>query len=98
MSPRPYRVPPARRQAADQTRLRILAAARDLLATPAGVQDFSLQAVGEAAGVTRLTHWVNVLSLTLQTEYGGCERIRPKREGLDCPTEREQNQGTRDCN
>lgn len=55
VSPRPYRTPTARRQAADQTRLRILAAARDLLASPSGAQDFSLQAVGEGAGVTRLT-------------------------------------------
>lgn len=55
MSPRPYRTPSARRLASELTRDRILAAARDLLATPAGVRDFSLQAVGDAAGVARMT-------------------------------------------
>ncbi len=55
MSPRPYRTPPARRLAADLTRQRILAAARELLARPTGVRDFSLQAVGDAAGVARMT-------------------------------------------
>jgi AcrR family transcriptional regulator len=55
MSPRPYRTPEARRHAAELTRDRILAATRDLLATPTGVRDFSLQAVGDTAGVARMT-------------------------------------------
>src|SRR5262249_27542704 len=33
-----------------------------------------------------------MLSLTLQTNHGGRESIRPKRKSLDSPTERKQNQ------
>jgi AcrR family transcriptional regulator len=54
MSPRRYRSP-AREAASGQTRARILAAAAALLRTPDGIRGFSLEAVGEAAKVTRLT-------------------------------------------
>lgn len=54
MSPRPYRMD--RRQAAvDETRARIVAAARDLLATADGPAAFSIDAVGRHAGVARMT-------------------------------------------
>lgn len=54
MSPRPYRSD-TRRAAADQTRARILAAARELLASDAGAAEFSLEAVARKAGVVRMT-------------------------------------------
>jgi AcrR family transcriptional regulator len=54
MSPRPYRSP-ARTAASEQTRGRIVAAAAALLRAPDGIGGFSLDAVGKAAGVTRLT-------------------------------------------
>ncbi|WP_049622768.1 TetR/AcrR family transcriptional regulator [Frateuria defendens] len=53
MSTRTYRSA-ARAEAAGQTRARILAAATELL-REAGVAGFSLESVGKAAGVTRLT-------------------------------------------
>ena len=54
MSPRPYRST-ARRTATDQTRARILDAARELLASPDGVDGFSLDAIARRAGVVRMT-------------------------------------------
>jgi AcrR family transcriptional regulator len=54
MSPRPYRL--GQRQAAtDQTRARILGAARDLLMAPEGVSAFSIDAVARQADVARMT-------------------------------------------
>jgi AcrR family transcriptional regulator len=54
MTPRPYRL--GQRQAAvDETRARILEAARDLLAAEAGVSAFTVDAVAEHAGVARMT-------------------------------------------
>ena len=53
MSPRTYKL--ARRKvSADQTRLRILQAAKDLLLVP-DFREFSMETVAKAAGVTRLT-------------------------------------------
>jgi AcrR family transcriptional regulator len=53
MSPRPYRL--GRRQAAaDQTRARVVAAARGLLATR-GFAGFTIDAVARKAGVARMT-------------------------------------------
>lgn len=54
MSPRSYNSP-GREAAASQTRERIVAAAAALLGSAKGVEDFSLEAVAKAAGVTRLT-------------------------------------------
>jgi AcrR family transcriptional regulator len=54
MSPRRYRSP-AREASSGQTRERILAAAAALLRSPEGIGGFSLEAVGKAAKVTRLT-------------------------------------------
>jgi AcrR family transcriptional regulator len=54
MSPRPYQSA-ARRTATDQTRARIVAAARGLLASEDGARGFSLDAVAKAAGVVRMT-------------------------------------------
>jgi AcrR family transcriptional regulator len=54
MSPRRYRSP-AREAASEKTRERIVAAAAALLRAPDGIGGFSLEAVGKAAGVTRLT-------------------------------------------
>jgi len=54
VKPRRYRL--GRRQAAaDQTRARVLAAARRLLVGRKAPREFSLEAVAERAGVTRLT-------------------------------------------
>ena len=54
MSPRPYNSP-GRDAAASQTRERIVAAAATILGSAKGIEDFSLEAVAKAAGVTRLT-------------------------------------------
>jgi AcrR family transcriptional regulator len=54
MSPRPYHSD-QRRAAASQTRARILAAARALLASEAGLAGFSVDAVAREAGVARMT-------------------------------------------
>jgi AcrR family transcriptional regulator len=52
--PRPYRL--GQRQAAtDQTRARIIAAARELLTSTAGITDFTIDAVARQAGVARMT-------------------------------------------
>src|SRR4051812_48658548 len=54
MSPRAYRLD--RRQAAtEETRARIIAAARELLAAGDGVAGFSIDAVAREAGVARMT-------------------------------------------
>lgn len=54
MSPRPYRLG-KRQAAADETRSRILAAARDLLGSPGGLAAFTIDAVARRAGVARMT-------------------------------------------
>ncbi len=54
MSPRPYRLG-QRQVAVDQTRARILAAASALLADPAGVAAFTIDAMARQAGVSRMT-------------------------------------------
>jgi AcrR family transcriptional regulator len=54
MSPRPYRLG-QRRAAVEQTRARVLRATRDLLADPAGLAGFSIDAVARQAGVARMT-------------------------------------------
>jgi AcrR family transcriptional regulator len=52
--PRPYRL--GQRQAdSDQTRQRILTAARDLLIAPEGISSFSMEAVARRADVARMT-------------------------------------------
>ncbi|HZD67398.1 MAG TPA: TetR family transcriptional regulator [Actinomycetes bacterium] len=54
MSPRPYQL--GRRQAAaEETRARIVAAARQLLAAQGGLGGFTVDAVARAAGVARMT-------------------------------------------
>lgn len=54
MSPRPYRL--GQRQAAtEQTRVRILTAARELLMSPDGYSGFSMEAVARQADVARMT-------------------------------------------
>jgi AcrR family transcriptional regulator len=54
MSPRPYRME-RRRESADENRLRIINAARDLLASKKPSARFSLEAVARRAGVARMT-------------------------------------------
>src|ERR1700730_2366037 len=54
VSPRSYNSP-GRDAAASQTRERIVAAAAAILGSAKGVEDFSLEGVAKAAGVTRLT-------------------------------------------
>lgn len=51
---RPYRSP-RRAAAADETRARVLAAARELLVDAAGISGFTVDAVARRAGVTRVT-------------------------------------------
>lgn len=54
MSPRPYKV--GQRQAAvDETRTRVIAAARALLGDPAGFSGFTMDAVARRADVARMT-------------------------------------------
>jgi AcrR family transcriptional regulator len=54
MSPRPYRSE-SRQSSTDQTRARIVAAARELLASETGSAGFTLDAVARNAGVVRMT-------------------------------------------
>jgi AcrR family transcriptional regulator len=54
MNPRPYRLG-LRQAAADRTRARVVAAARDLLAAEGGFAEFTIDAVARAAGVARMT-------------------------------------------
>lgn len=54
MSPRPYKL--GQRQAAtEQTRTRIIQAARELLMAPEGISSFSIEMVAKAADVARMT-------------------------------------------
>ncbi len=63
MCPRPYRL--GRRQVTtDQTRVRILAAARDLLAAGDGFSTFSIDAVAQQADVARMTVYYQFSSKT----------------------------------
>src|SRR5579862_5656068 len=52
--PRPYRLG-ARKASAEETRARVIAAARELLATSASPVGFSVDAVARAADVARMT-------------------------------------------
>lgn len=54
MSPRPYQLG-ARQAAVDETRRRVLAAARDLLTEPAGYTAFTVDAIAKRADVARAT-------------------------------------------
>jgi AcrR family transcriptional regulator len=54
MNTRPYRLG-QRQTAAEQTRTRIVAAARELLAAPNGVSGFTVDAVAVQSGVARMT-------------------------------------------
>jgi AcrR family transcriptional regulator len=54
MSPRRYRLG-RRKEAADQTRERILSAARELLTAEGGFAEFTIDAVAKQAGVARMT-------------------------------------------
>src|SRR5262249_56620917 len=54
MKRRPYRLG-QRQTSVEQTRARIVAAARELLATPGGVSGFTVDAVAAQAGVARMT-------------------------------------------
>jgi AcrR family transcriptional regulator len=54
MSPRPYRLG-ARQAARDETRARIVAAARAMIAAPEGIRSFTIDAVARHAGVARMT-------------------------------------------
>lgn len=54
MHPRPYQLG-RRQEATDQTRARILSAARELLAAPEGYAGFTIEAVARQAGVARMT-------------------------------------------
>jgi AcrR family transcriptional regulator len=82
MSTRKYRSP-RRVAAAQETRARLLSAASELLAAPAGARAFSLEAVAKAAGVTRLTVYNQFGSrralleavFDLRAELGGFHRI-----------------------
>jgi AcrR family transcriptional regulator len=54
MSPRPYRMD-RRREITDETRLRIVNAAREILSSREGSARFSVEAVARRAGVARMT-------------------------------------------
>jgi AcrR family transcriptional regulator len=55
MSPRPYRQGPKRQAATEQTRTRIIDAARDLLMSGSVPGGFTIDAVAKEAGVARMT-------------------------------------------
>jgi AcrR family transcriptional regulator len=82
--PRPYRL--GQRQAAtEETRARILAAARELLTGTAGLGDFTIDAVARQAGVARMTVYyqfgskVGLLEALCDTlaRRGGLEQLGP---------------------
>ena len=54
MSPRPYRLG-QRQEANESTRARIVGAARELLSSPEGLGEFTVEAVARQAGVARMT-------------------------------------------
>lgn len=54
MSPRPYQLG-RRQEASDETRDKVLAAARELLMAPDGYSRFTIDAVARQAGVARMT-------------------------------------------
>jgi len=54
MSPRPYRME-TRQAAAEETRARIVAAAREILSAPGGIGAFTIDAIAGQAGVARMT-------------------------------------------
>jgi AcrR family transcriptional regulator len=54
MTKRPYRLG-QRQTATELTRMRIVSAARDLLAAPDGVSGFTVDAVADQSGVARMT-------------------------------------------
>jgi AcrR family transcriptional regulator len=62
MTPRPYRMQ-RRRESADENRARILAAARELLASPQGSPRFSMEEVARRSGVARMTVYYQFGSL-----------------------------------
>jgi AcrR family transcriptional regulator len=62
MSPRPYRMD-RRRETTNETRLRIINAARELLATRDGSARFSVEEVARRAGVARMTVYHQFRSL-----------------------------------
>lgn len=62
MSPRPYRME-RRRETTDENRLRIINAARDLLASRDGSVKFSMEEVARRAGVARMTIYYQFGSL-----------------------------------
>jgi AcrR family transcriptional regulator len=61
--PRPYKLG-QRQVAADQTRAKILAAARNLLAAESGIAGFTMDAVAREAGVSRMTVYYQFESKT----------------------------------
>ena len=54
MSPRPYNLG-RRQESAEQTRMRIVEAARELLMASDGFSGFTMEAVARQAGVARMT-------------------------------------------
>jgi AcrR family transcriptional regulator len=82
MSPRPYQLG-QRQAAANETRARILAAAKDLLTSSAGISGFSMEAVAKQADVARMTVYHQFGSRTGLLEslcdslavYGGMEQL-----------------------
>lgn len=80
--PRPYS--PGRRQAAaDETRARVIAAARELIVSAAGFQRFTIDAIAMKAGVARMTVYYQFRSKRGLLEalfddlaaHGGMERM-----------------------
>jgi AcrR family transcriptional regulator len=96
MTPRPYALG-RRQQSADETRSRIIAAARTLLATADGARALTIDAVAREAGVTRATVYQQMESkqrllgevLDQLAFEGGLHRVRamiaerPGDEALD---------------
>jgi AcrR family transcriptional regulator len=89
MSPRPYRL--GQRQASvEQTRARILEAARALLTAEAGVAALTLDAVAEQAGVARMTIYYQFASKrglleALFDDFAARGLVEPLRAAFDQP-------------
>lgn len=90
MSPRAYRLG-RRQESADQTRARILAAARRLLATRDGWSHFTIDAAAKRAGVARMTVYHQFGSKTalleaLFDDLAARGLVGPLREAFGRPT------------
>lgn len=77
MTPRPYRMA-ARQTASEETRARVVAAARRLLSAPRGISELTIDAVAAQAGVARMTVYYQFESKTglIEAVFDSLEVVR----------------------